>query len=58
MLAFGESEPAACIVIKPLGFDPFIAGRNLIGLSNTLDRYGTDRAALRNNIVEALRLTY
>ena len=57
LLAFGESEPAACIVIKPLGFDPFIAGRNLIGLSNTLDRYGTDRAALRKNVEEALRFS-
>jgi hypothetical protein len=57
MLAFGESETAACIVIKPFGFDPTIAGRNLIGLSNTLNRYGTDRAALRKNVEEALRFT-
>ena len=55
LLAFGESEPAACIVIKPFGFDPFIAGRNLMGLSNTLDRYGADRAAFRKNVEKALR---
>src|SRR5215475_6190648 len=55
MLAFGESETAACIAIKPFGFDPSVAGRNLVGLSNTLDRYGTDRAALRKKVEEALR---
>ena len=55
MLAFGESETAACIAIKPFGFDPSIAGHNLIGLSNSLDRYGSDRAALRRNVEEALR---
>jgi hypothetical protein len=50
MLAFAESETAACIAIKPFGFDASTAGRNLIGLSNILDRYGTDRAALRKNV--------
>jgi hypothetical protein len=55
MLAFGESETAACIAIKPFGFDPSLAGRNLIGLSNSLDRYGTDRAAFRKSVEEALR---
>ena len=57
MLAFGESETAACIAIKPFGFDPSIAGRNLIGLSNTLDRHGTDRATFRKNVEKALRFT-
>jgi hypothetical protein len=57
LLAFGESETAACIAIKPFGFDPSIAGRNLIGLSNTLDRHGTDRAAFRKNVEKALRFT-
>ena len=55
MLAFGESETAARIAIKPLGFDPSTAGNNLVGLSNTLDRYGTDRSALRKNVEKALR---
>jgi len=44
MLAFAESERAACIAIRPFGFDPSSAGSGLIGLSNTLDRRGTDRA--------------
>jgi hypothetical protein len=55
MLAFAETETAACIAVKPFGFDPSVAGRNLIGLSNTLDRYGTDRVALRKKVEEALR---
>ena len=55
MLAFGESETAACIAIKPFGFDPSMAGRSLIDLSNTLDRYGTDRTVHRKNVDKALR---
>ena len=57
LLAFGESETAACIAIKPFGFDPSIAGHNLTGLSNSLDRYGADRAAFRKNVEKALRFT-
>jgi len=57
LLAFGESETAACIAIKPFGFDPSRAGRNLVGLSNTLDRYGADRTAFRKNVEKALRFT-
>jgi hypothetical protein len=53
MLAFGENETAACIAIKSFGFDPSVAGHNL--LSNTLDRSGTDRAAFRKKVGEALR---
>ena len=53
MLAFGENETAACIAIKSFGFDPFIAGHNL--LSNTLDRCGTDRAAFCKKVEQALR---
>ena len=55
MLAFAESETAGCIAIKPFGFDPSIAGRSLIDLSNTLDRCGTDRAAFCKKVGEALR---
>ena len=55
MLAFGETETAACIAIKPFGFDPSVAGHHLIGLSNALDCYGTDRATLRKNVERALR---
>jgi hypothetical protein len=55
MLAFAESERAACIVLRPFGFDPSSAGGGLIGLSNTLDRHGTDRASFRRNVERALR---
>jgi hypothetical protein len=55
MLAFAESERAACIVLRPFGFDPSSAGSGLIGLSNTLDRHGTDRASFRRNVERALR---
>jgi hypothetical protein len=57
MLAFAESERAACIAIKPFGFDPSSAGSGLIGLSNTLDRHGTDRASFRKNVERALRFS-
>ncbi|WP_065753022.1 hypothetical protein [Bradyrhizobium paxllaeri] len=55
MLAFAESERAACIAIKPFGFDPSAAGSGLIGLSDTLDRHGTDRASFRRDVERALR---
>jgi hypothetical protein len=55
MLAFGQSEIAACIVVKPFGLDPSAAGHNLVSLSNTLDRHGAGRAPLRKNIEKALR---
>jgi hypothetical protein len=55
ILAFGESEFVARLVIAQLGFDPVAAGRGLIGLSNTFDRYGADRADFRNQIEKALR---
>jgi hypothetical protein len=55
MLAFAESERAACVAIRPFGFDPSSAGSSLIGLSNTLDRQGTDRASFRKNVERALR---
>jgi hypothetical protein len=57
MLAFSESETAACIAIRPFGFDPSAAGRSLIDLSNTLDRYGADRADFRKNVETALRFS-
>lgn len=55
ILAFGESEIAARLVIAQLGFDPVAAGRALIDLSNIFDRYGADRAGFRNAIEKALR---
>jgi len=56
MLAFAESERAACFAIKPFGFDPSSAGNCLIGLSNTLDRHGPGRANFHKKVERALRL--
>jgi HAMP domain-containing protein len=57
ILAFAESERAACIAIRPFGFDPSSAGSGLIGLSNALDRHGTNRASFRKNVERALRFS-
>src|SRR5258707_5742659 len=56
MIAFSESEIAACNGIATFGFDAVAAGRGLIALSNTYNRYGTDRADFRSKIEEAIRL--
>lgn len=55
MLAFAESERAACMAIKPFGFDPSSAGNGLIALSNTLDRHRADGARFHENVERALR---
>ena len=56
MLAFSESEIAACNGIATFGFDAVAAGRGLIALSNTCYRNRTDRADFSSKIEEALRL--
>jgi hypothetical protein len=55
MLAFSENEIAACNGIALFGFDAVAAGRDLIALSNTYDRYWAGRADFRNKIEKALR---
>jgi hypothetical protein len=55
MLAFSEIEIAACNWIAAFGFDAVAAGRDLIALSNTYDRFWAGRADLRNKIEKALR---
>ena len=55
MLAFSESEIAACNGIATFGFDAVAAGRGLIALSNTCYRNSTDRADFSSKIEEALR---
>jgi hypothetical protein len=55
MSSFYENEFFACNMIKHLGFDAIVAGRSLIGLSNTYDRYGVDRANFHRKIENALR---
>src|SRR6266478_857008 len=55
MIAFSESEIAACNGIATFGFDAVAAGRGLIALSNTYYRNMTDRADFSSKIEEALR---
>jgi hypothetical protein len=55
MLAFAESERAACIAIRPFGFDPSSAGSGLIKLANALDRHGPERAKSHRAVETALR---
>jgi hypothetical protein len=55
MLAFAESERAACIVIRPFGFDASAAGRGLTRLANALDRHGPERARFHGDVETALR---
>ena len=57
MLAFAESERAACIAIRPLGFDPSSAGSSLIKLAHALDRHGPERASFHKNVERSLRFS-
>ncbi len=56
MLAFSESEIAACNWIAAFGFDAVAAGRGLIALSNINYRSRTDCAGFSSKIEETLRL--
>ena len=55
MLAFAERERAACVALKPFGFDPAAAAGGMVGLANVLDRHGADRAAFRTRVEKTLR---
>jgi HAMP domain-containing protein len=55
MLAFAESERAACIAVRPFGFDPSAAGNGLIELAKALDRHGPERARSQRTVETALR---
>lgn len=57
LLAFGENEPIAANAVASIGLNPVAAGSALIGLSMGYSRPDTDRAGLRNQIENALRLT-
>ena len=57
MLAFAESERAACIAVRPFGFDASAAGSGLIKLANALDRHGPERASFRKKVETALRFS-
>lgn len=56
MRSFGETEHAATWVLTRFGLDPIKAGKALFGLSNTIAKYGPERAAHRKDINAALRI--
>ena len=53
MRAFASNEPIAVWIVK-LRYDPLQASTALIGVSNTLDRYGGDRAEKKRALEKAL----
>jgi hypothetical protein len=57
MIAFAETESIAANGVRCLGYDPLLAGRGLIGLSNAITAavYGAEGAAHRAGINKALR---
>jgi len=57
LLAFSENEPVAANAVASIGLNPAAAGSALIGLSVGYSRPDTDRAGLRHQIENALRLT-
>jgi len=57
MLAFGESERAACEVLAAFGLHPVAAGGGLIGLSLSYGHHDAEWAGFRDHIEKALRFT-
>jgi hypothetical protein len=57
MRAFAETEPLAAWCVKRFGYNPLEASLGLVGLSNTLTQYGTERAAHRERVNHALKLS-
>ncbi len=58
MLAFGESERLANLVLNAIGYDAAAAGSALIGFSNSVEEYGKERAQFRADIAKELRFKY
>ena len=56
MRAFSDNEAFALWAIRVLRYDPKLASKALIGLSNTYSVYGEARARHRQWLIEALRL--
>jgi hypothetical protein len=55
MIAFAETEWIAANSVQYLGYDPLSTGHGLIGLSNSIQEYGAERAAHRTSVNKALR---
>ncbi|SRR6266496_1534718 len=57
MRGFAQTEWFAVKTVQILGYDPLNASAGLLGLSNTIDRYGGDRALQAKNVRDALRIS-
>jgi hypothetical protein len=55
MRAFALNEPFAVRLVKWRRYDPMKASTALLGVSNTLDTYGTDRATAKTTLEQVLR---
>ena len=54
MRAFALNEPFAVRLVKWCGYDPLKASSALLGVSNTIDTYGPDRAAAAKTLEQVL----
>lgn len=57
LLAFHESEPTFCAMIRLVGLDIVAAGNRLNDLAETYSRPGPERAGLRHEVENALCVT-
>jgi hypothetical protein len=55
MRAFALNEPFAVRLVKWRGYDPLKASSALLGVSNTIDTYGLDRANAAQTVERLLR---
>jgi hypothetical protein len=55
MRAFALNEPFAAQLVKWRGYDPLKASSALLSVSNTIDTYGSDRAAAAKTLEQMLR---
>ncbi|MGY8666207.1 hypothetical protein Q3C01_28190 [Bradyrhizobium sp. UFLA05-109] len=55
MRAFALNEPFAVRLVGLWGFDPMTASTALLAVSNTLHRFGGDRAAAKSQLERVLR---
>jgi hypothetical protein len=55
MRAFALNEPFAMRLVKWRGYDPMKASSALLGVSNTIATYGSDRAAAADTLQQVLR---
>jgi hypothetical protein len=54
--AFASTETLAVIVLRRLGYQPLDAGREFIGLSNSIGEFGQTRAENRKLIERSLKV--